>query len=126
MSFYKIIGFTKRIYSFYKIIGFIKQIYDFPSPYRKTTFIFSSPDFTPFKFLSAISWFPSKLMISKAKSYLLGTAGRDPGKPNGPQQVTAFKKLYKNLLEIPKGIPSYGKIQEANDYQCFLFIQIVI
>ena len=28
------------------------------------------------------------------------------GNPNAPQQVTAFKKLYKNPLEIPKGIPS--------------------
>ena len=28
------------------------------------------------------------------------------GNPGGPPAVTAFKKLYKNLLEIPKGIPT--------------------
>ena len=37
--FYKIIGFTKRIYHFYKIIGFTKRIYKFTSPYRQTTFL---------------------------------------------------------------------------------------
>ena len=29
-----------------------------------------------------------------------------PVNPNGRQQVTAFNKLYKNPLEIPKGITS--------------------
>ena len=37
--FYKIIGFTKRIYHFHKIIGFTKRIYKFTSPYRQTTFL---------------------------------------------------------------------------------------
>ena len=41
-----------------------------------------------------------------------GTAGRDPGERGNlgePPSVTAFKKLCKNPLEIPKGIPSWGK-----------------
>ena len=45
----------------------------------------------------------------KAKSYMLGLGeplAGSRGNPHGPQQVTAFKKLYKNPLEIPKGIPS--------------------
>ena len=33
-------------------------------------------------------------------------SGRLRGNPGGPGAITAFKKLYKNPLEIPKGIPS--------------------
>ena len=33
-------------------------------------------------------------------------SGGSRGNPGGPPSVTAFKMLYKNPLEIPKGIPS--------------------
>ena len=33
-------------------------------------------------------------------------SGGSRGNPGGPPPVTAFKMLYKNPLEIPKGIPS--------------------
>ena len=33
-------------------------------------------------------------------------SGRFRGNPNGPGAVQPFKTLYKNPLEIPKGIPS--------------------
>ena len=50
-------------------------------------------------------WFlASGFCLLRLGEPLAGTRGN----PNGPQQVTAFKKLYKNPLEIPEGIPSYG------------------
>ena len=51
-------------------------------------------------------------MILKTKSYLLGLGeplGGSRGNPGGPPSITAFKMLYKNPLEIPKGIPSQRK-----------------
>ena len=33
-------------------------------------------------------------------------SGGNWGNPNGPDAVQRFKTLYKNPLEIPKGIPS--------------------
>ena len=35
-------------------------------------------------------------------------SGGNWGNPNGPDAVQRFKTLYKNPLEIPKGIPSWG------------------
>ena len=79
------------------------------SPYRKTTEIFFFKDFTPFICLLTIFYFSLRLMILKTKSYLLGlgeSLGGSRGNPGGRRAVQPLKKLYKNPLEIPKGIPS--------------------
>ena len=48
-------------------------------------------------------WFlASGFCLLRLGEPLAGTRGN----PGGPPSVTAFKKLYKNPLEIPKGIPS--------------------
>ena len=48
-------------------------------------------------------WFlASSFCLLRLGEPLAGTLGN----PGGPPSVTAFQKLYKNLLEIPKGIPS--------------------
>ena len=50
-------------------------------------------------------WFlASGFCLLRLGEPLAGTRGN----PGGPPSVTAFKKLYKHPLEIPKGIPSWG------------------
>ena len=88
---------------------FTKQIHDFTedkSLSQNHVYIFSY-------FMSFILLINNllilQLMISYAQSYLLGLGeplGGSWGNPRGPPAVQRFKTLYKNPLEIPKGIPS--------------------
>ena len=64
------------------------------SPYRKTSFIFFSPDFTPFIFLvSSFMIFSFKLMISQATSCLLGLAEPLTGSRGNPAGLSIAPAL---------------------------------
>ena len=83
MTFYKIIGFIKRIYRFHKIIGFTKQIYEYKSLSSNHVFTFKISRLAIFICLLIILWFFIKFISFVNKIGPLW-AHKGPYGPIGP------------------------------------------